>query len=266
VRPEIIVIDRLGDDVRHAVRARFPEVVVIPTAADATIPEMRAVGFRHARGAAVAVIEDHVIAPPGWGRQLLHALSGGDHVVGGSIENAATDTLMDWAAFLCEYSACLSPLPAGEASWLPGNNVVYRKQLVDRYRPVVEAGQWENHLHVAMRADGIKLICRPDIVVGHKKHYTFGEYLSQRYLYARSYAGARVREASLVTRLAYGGAALILPALLFYRTVSRIVSKRRHVGYLIASLPLLGIFVTSWGLGEIVGYCFGAGNSLSKVR
>jgi hypothetical protein len=69
-----------------------------------------------------------------------------------------------------------------------------------------------------------------------------------------------------VTRLAYGGAALILPALLFYRTVSRIVSKRRHVGYLIASLPLLGIFVTSWGLGEIVGYCFGAGNSLSKVR
>jgi hypothetical protein len=266
VRLEIIVIDRLGEAVRQVVRQRFPGVVVIPTAADTTIPDMRALGFRHAQGAAVAVIEDHVITPPEWGRQLLDALSSGDSVVGGSIENAATGTLMDWAAFLCEYSACLSPLPAGEATWLPGNNVVYRKQLVDKYRSVVEAGKWENHLHDAMRADGVKLICRPDIVVGHKKHYTFGEYLSQRYLYARSYAGARVREASFLTRLAYGGAALILPVLLFYRTVSRIIAKRRHVGYLIASLPLLGIFVTSWGLGEVVGYCFGAGKALSKVR
>ena len=53
---------------------------------------------------------------------------------------------------------------------------------------------------------------------------------------------------------------------MFYRTVSRVVSKRRHLGHLIASLPLLGIFVTSWGIGEFVGYWFGAGKALSKVR
>jgi hypothetical protein len=47
-------------------------------------------------------------------------------------------------------------------------------------------------LHDAMRADGVKLICDPNIVVGHKMHYRFVDYLSQRYLYARSYAGARV--------------------------------------------------------------------------
>jgi hypothetical protein len=117
-----------------------------------------------------------------------------------------------------------------------------------------------------MSADGIRLLCRPDVIVGHKKHYTFGEYLSQRFLYTRSYAGARVQGASAVRRLAFGGAAFVLPPLLFYRTVRQVVSKRRHLGHLVASLPLLAIFVTSRGVGEIVGYWFGAGNALSKVQ
>jgi glycosyltransferase involved in cell wall biosynthesis len=266
IRLEIVVIDRLGQEVRDTVRRRFPKAVLIETPEDTTIPDMRALGFRQARGSTIAVIEDHVITPPGWGRQLLDALSNGHSVVGGPIENAATETLLDWAAFLCEYSACIPPLPAGEAAWLPGNNVAYRRQVVEKYQSVVEEGRWENHFHDAMRADGIKLICRPDIIVGHKKHYTFGEYLSQRYLYARSYAGARVRDASPAKRLAYGVAAFSLPVLLFIRTIKLIVSKRRHLGYLAASLPLLGIFVTSWGVGEVVGYWFGAGKALAEVR
>jgi glycosyltransferase involved in cell wall biosynthesis len=263
---EVVVIDRLGEEVRSVVRSRFPDVVVVPTGPDTTIPEMRALGFDQARGDAIAVIEDHVIVPPTWGRALLDALTDGNSVVGGSVENAATETVLDWAAFLCEYSACLPPLPAGEASWLPGNNVVYPRQLVRAYRPVIGEGRWENRLHDAMRADGVRLLCRPEIVVGHKKHYTFGEYLSQRYLYARSYAGTRVQGAPALRRFAFGAAALALPPLLFYRTVSRVVSKRRHLGHLFASLPLLAVFVASWGVGEIVGYWFGAGNALSKVQ
>ncbi len=266
VRLEIVVIDRLGEIVRETVRRKFPAVVVIPTAPGTTIPQMRALAFLNVKAAAVAVIEDHVIVPPLWGRQLLDALARGAEVVGGPIENAATDTLVDWASFLCEYSACIPPLPAGEATWLPGNNIVYRRHLLERFRSVVEEGKWENRLHDAMRAVGVKLICQPEIVVGHKMHFTFTEYLSQRYLYARSYAGARVSGASASRRLAYGAAAFCLPPLLFYRTVASVVAKRRHLGHLVVSLPLLSIFVTSWAIGEIVGYWFGSGTALSKVR
>jgi hypothetical protein len=116
-----------------------------------------------------------------------------------------------------------------------------------------------------MRRDGVPLMLRPRISVGHKKHYTVGEYLSQRYLYARSYAGARVADASLPTRLGYGAAALALPPLLFYRTISRVVSKGRHRAELVRSLPLLAVFVVSWALGEMVGYVAGPGDSLAKV-
>jgi hypothetical protein len=265
VRVELLVVDRVGPTVCRQVRAAYPTVRLIEVGPSKTIPEMRAVAFAAASSPAVAVVEDHVIVPPGWARRMLDALGDGNRVVGGAVENAATGTLLDWAAFLCEYSHCLPPLQAGSVDWLTGNNVVYPKALLDRYRSVIEEGRWENHLHDAIRRDGVPLICHPEIAVGHKKHYTFAEYLSQRFLYARSYAGARVQGASFPVRLAYGFAALALPPLLLYRTVSRILAKGRHRFLLLKSLPLIGAFVLAWSWGEVVGSWIGPGDSLSKV-
>jgi hypothetical protein len=263
VELEALVVDRInaGDSISRL----FPWVRVLPVGSSTTIPEMRAAAFRAATGDAIAVIEDHVIVPEGWGKQMLEMIAEGKPIAGGAVENAATRTLMDWACFLCEYSHCIPPIEGGSVSWLTGNNVVYSRKLIDAHREVVEAGKWENHLHDTLREEGVELFCRPDIVVGHKKHYTFAEYMSQRYLYARSYAGARVQGAPLLKRTAYGVGAFALPPVLFYRTVSRIVSKRKHLGTLAKSLPLISMFVTSWGAGEVVGYFFGPGDSLSKV-
>jgi hypothetical protein len=265
VRLEVLVVERCGESVRKLVRQQFPSVRILEVGTSVTIPEMRARAFEAAQAPAVAVIEDHVIVPEGWARQMLDALGRGDRVVGGAIENAATATLLDWAAFLCEYSHCLPPMQSGSVAWLTGNNVVYPKSLLVRHWQTVQAGKWENHLHDAIRSSGVLLECRPEIVVGHKKHYTFGEYLSQRYLYARSYAGARVAGAPWPKRLAYGAAAMALPPLLLYRTISRILGKRRHRGLLLRSIPLIMVFVTAWGFGEVVGYLRGAGDSLSRV-
>jgi hypothetical protein len=262
---EVLVADRCGEPVRAEVRRLYPWVRILEAPVGTTIPDLRALAFSQATAQSVAVIEDHVIVPPGWARALLDAQAGGDIVVGGAVENAAVDRVVDWAAFLCEYSHCILPLPEGPASWLTGNNVVYPRELLARYQEVIGRGQWENRLHDAMRHDGVPLVCRPEIRVGHKKHYTVGEYLSQRYLYARSYAGARVADASLGKRLGYGAAALALPPLLMFRTVSRVLAKRRHRAELVRSLPLLAVFVVSWAFGEMVGYIAGPGDSLARV-
>jgi glycosyltransferase involved in cell wall biosynthesis len=262
---EVLVVDRCGEAVRRAVRMTFPWARLLETTHETAIPTMRARAFEAAHGEFVAVIEDHVIVPPGWANQLLAAAREAEQVVGGSVENAATEHVVDWAAFLCEYSQCMGPLPAGAAERLTGNNVIYPRVLLERYMPLIAAGGWENNLHDALRRDGVRLECRPEIQVGHKKHYTVAAYLSQRYLYARSYAGARVAGASMVRRLAYGFAAFALPPVLLFRTVSRVLSKRRHRGELVVSLPLLTLFVTSWAFGEVVGYWAGPGDSLARV-
>ncbi len=263
---EVLVPDRCGEDLRDAVRRDYPSVRVIPVSPDTTIPMMRAQAFRVATGHAVAVIEDHVIVPPEWARRLLDAVAQGTPVVGGSVENAAIDTLLDQAAFLCEYSHCLRPLPAGPVAWLTGNNVVYRRDLLEQYRDVTDAGRWENHLHDRMRERGVTLICRPDISVFHRKHYTFAEYFSQRYLYARSYAGARVAGGPLARRLFYALASVALPPLLFARIVARVISKTGDTGLLLRCTPLILVFVSAWAWGELVGYACGAGDSLQRVR
>lgn len=262
---ETIVPERCGEAVRAAIARDFPRAVVLPVSSAVTIPRMRAMAFAVARAPVVAVIEDHVIVPADWSARLLAEIAAGAAIVGGSVDNAATTTLLDQAAFLCEYSHCLRPMAEGQVQWLTGNNVAYRKDLLDKFRPVFEAGHWENYLHDQIRDSGVTLICRPAIAVQHKKHYTFGEYFSQRYLYARSYAGARVAGAGLGKRAVYAAASIALPPLLLSRIVSRVAAKVPDKSLVVRSLPLWGTFVAAWAWGEFVGYLFGAGDSLERV-
>src|SRR5437867_5844572 len=238
VRLEVLVPERCGVEVQRRIAEKFSWVRVLPASIQTTIPDLRAMAFLAALADSVAVIEDHVRVPPGWARRLLNAQAQGEDVVGGGVYNTAADRTIDWAAFLCEYSHMLLPLPNGPAQWLTGKNTVYRRSLLDRHRDVVSAGQWENHLHDALRAAGVVLHSHPEIVVAHKKHYTVHEYTTQRFWYARSYAGVRVHHAPVLKRLAYFCGAFLLPPVLFFRVVSRVLSTGRHRAELVRSLPL----------------------------
>ena len=262
---EIVLVDRLGPHVRHSVARAFPDAQVLRAPPGATIPQMRAQGIRAARADWIAVIEDHVIVPPGWARALLDAADADHPVVAGSVRNAATQTLLDQACFLTEYSAALPPLPAGPSDGLVGNNVIYAAALLREHDAVLDAGRWEDHLHQKLRDSGVVLECRPEICVGHKKHYSFMEYFTQRYLYSRSYAGMRAAEASRARTLVLGALSLALPPLLFARTLRNILAKGGHTATLIKSLPLIAIFCCSWAVGEAVGYWFGGGDALKRV-
>ena len=276
---EVIVIDRLGEHVRHFIRREHPACTVLAVPAGTPIPQMRAIGIRRAAAGAapaIAVIEDHVIVPPGWARALLAALSPGIDVAGGTVDNAATGGWVDWSAFLCEYSGSLPPLPgsqsAGPSEWLPGNNVIYRTEVLRRHDAVLDEGKWENRLHDAIRAGtpgsgGAVLMMHPEIVVGHKMHYSFGLYMAQRYLYSRSYAGAQRGAMPPARRIVMGAAALIaVPPLMFVRIIRRVRARPRYRRALLRALPLLVPFCLSWGAGEAVGYWFGPGRAMSRVR
>lgn len=264
-RVEALVVDRVGTALL-AQEAHSSWVEVLPVPPETTIPEMRHLAFRQARGPVVAVVEDHVEVPPDWVAVLRREFQAGAEVVAGGVENLATTSLVDWAAFLCEYAPLLPPIDPGPPSMIPGNNVAYRRSLLQRYSAVLAEGRWEDRLHEALRRDGVRMTLLPEVTAGHRMHYDIRNYTSQRYLFSRSWAGLRLRGASLAHRFGAGMARLALPPLLFGRVTSTVWRKRRHRRELLRSLPLLAWFTLVWAVGEAVGCWAGPGTATARVR
>lgn len=264
---EVLLPERCGESIRSAVGERFPAVRVFPVAPRTPIPEMRRVAFDAADADSVAVIEDHVIVPPTWSAALARERLAGNSVVGGHVYNAATNCLVDRAAFLCEYGYMLAPPRAGPVDRLIGINTMYDRELLRRFSDVIAEGRWEDHLHRAFREAGITLFSRPEIAVAHKMHFHSAlEYATLRFFYSRAYADMRNRDAGLVRRLAYGIRTIALPPVLLGRIVKEAHGHPETRVDLIPSLPHLIFFTFAWALGEMSGALFGQGNALWKVR
>jgi len=229
---EVLVPERCGAPVRAAIAREFPAARVLPVDADVGIPAMRARAIAEAGAPTVAVIEDHVRVGEGWAGRVVALRAAGHRVAGGPLRNGATGRLVDQAAFLCDYSAVLAPQPEGAVEWLPGNNTAYDRVL---------------------RAE-------------HCRHYTVGAFLSERFLYSRSFAGLRLAGAGALARAGYGTAAFGLPPVL----LARILGRARRAGVastlLFRALPLLTLFTAAWALGETAGAWLGEGGATARVR
>ena len=267
VTAEVILADCTGPATVAAVRERHPDVHVLEFDEVKSVPWLRAAGIRAARGRLVAVTEDHCVPRPDWYRSIVAAhRRSGWAAVGGGVENDCTHRSVDWAVFFCEYHHLMSPVPAGPSDLVPGMNVAYD---MDALAPVADAfsdGLWENFLHERLRDAGYTTGLDPSIVVGHRKHFTVPMFLSERFHYSRSFAGMRVAGDPIGTRLRWAALSLGLPALLVARLTRSVLRRRRHLGWYVRAFPLVVLFSVTWSLGELVGYLFGPGDSILKVR
>ena len=264
---EIIVVERLGEKLAGQVRNKYLQTLVIEAGRDTTIPGLRSLGIKAAKGAIIAILEDHTNVDPAWYDELFkwHA-TGSYGVVGGAVENACLDRPLDWATFFCEYSAFMPPIEGGPDGDIPGNNTSYTRASLDLAGDLIDQGVWEGFLHARLKEKGVKFYCAPKMLVWHKKPFGFWEFMSQRYFLARSYAGMRVEGAPLAKRLFYTAASGILPLLLGWRIGRRTLAKKRYTREFWRSAPLLALFLLSWSFGEFCGYLLGQGNSTARVE
>jgi hypothetical protein len=242
---EVLVADRCGDPLRAEVRRAHPWVRLLEAAPETTIPDLRALAFREATGRSVAVIEDHVIVPTD-GRALLDAQGGAQVVVGGAIENAAVDRLVDWAAFLCEYSHCITPLPEGPLtgcletmSSIPASCSGATRQSLDGASGRIDC--------TTPCVATVYLVCRPQIAVATRSITPCGN-TSRSDISTR---GPTPGRASPTRRYRRGWATVPRRSRCAAASVphrKRVVAKRRHRAELVRSLPLLGVFVVQ-GVG-----------------
>jgi hypothetical protein len=266
-RCEVVLVDRRQDQVSAEIARRFPDAQVIPCPAGTTLPEMREIALRHSRGALVAVTEDHCVPAEGWLAEIEAAFDADPTLaaVGGAVENGVGERGFDWATFLCEYSYFSPPVAEGPTEVLPGMNVAYRRDALEKVPPErLRAGFWETTAHPLLLQDG-GFVSRNRMKMLHCKRFSRRLFFAQRFIYSRYYAGLRFPSAQRVKRLAATLASFALPPLLMLRIV-RAAQAKRLGGELARAAPALAGLVVVWAAGEMWGYLFGPGDALARIE
>jgi Glycosyl transferase family 2 len=267
---QVVVADRLNDAVTDIITAEYPEAHLIRCDANANLPAMRTDALKVAVGKYIIVTEDHCVPNENWLEEFHNALlaaPGDVAAVGGCVENGVTETALDWATFLCEYSGSIAPAPSGVVADVPGMNVAYRRMAFDTIDDsILRKGFWETTLHPMLRERGLKMFSSNAIKLYHCKKFSFRLFCRQRYVYSRYYAGIRYSGTLGVKRMTAAVLSLALPPLLLWRMRNNVARKNRLGGEFLKALPYLGLFTVIWAAGEIVGYIAGPGNALAEIE
>ena len=260
IATEIIVAHPSDPAVADLVRQKYPAVRLIALPPPRTLAELRAAGLDAASGDIVALTEDHCVPSPDW-FVLLLALHQAQPAaaIGGAVDNAATERLVDRFVYAYEYGPFTSPAAHGPVEVLPGPNVSYKRVALQSLRQVWPQGFDEGRFHDTLRSAGFVLWSEPALRVWHKKHFTLLAFLRERFHYSRWFAGRRITGPH---RLLYLAATPFLPLLL---TV-RVVRRRGRVSPWWLFLPFA--WLASWvaAVGEMVGYLSGPGDSAYHLR
>jgi hypothetical protein len=266
---EIVIADRLQDSLTDRIRRDYPHIRLIDCPPEMSLPEMRTLAYEASTAPIVAVTEDHCVPTPGWARTIKAAFEQDDPelvAVGGSVVNGVTDTGLDWATYLCEYSFFSPPVAEGESAILPGMNVAYRRRaLASVPRELLTSGFWETTVHPLLLERGGRFLSLNELIMLHKKRFSWGLFASQRFIYSRYYAGRRFGDAGLPKRLVASLASLALPPLLLARAVP--AARRKGLGReMLKASPHLLAFYVIWAVGESVGALRGPGNALAMIE
>jgi hypothetical protein len=240
----------------------YPDVLFMPVSDLATYQgagsrehhdELRARGLAEARGQVVALLEDHGYPDPHWSRNMWAEQQREFAAVGGAIENDI-DRPLNWAVYFCDFFRYQNPVPAGENRLASDVNVSYKRAALNSLRPLLYPCFRETTVNQALVDRGHRILLSPAVIVRQTRtNLRMGGALRERFIWGRSYAGGRSREIG-EKRLLLGMLCPILPAILVLRIARTVFERRRLVGPFLKALPLLIPLMTSWSLGELVGY------------
>lgn len=268
---EIIVADRINDDVTARIEREFAEVRLLPLPAAASLPQLRTAALRVARGRYIVVTEDHCIPCLSWLNDFAIAFANWPAAAahGGAVQNGETTTTLDWATYLCEYAEFAPPFEEhGQAKVkVPGMNIAYRKDTLNAAScEQLENGFWESTLHPQLDAAAQRIRACLGAVVTHRKRIPLAMFAQQRFWYSRYFAGTRWQPAARLSRAIAAALTPALPVLLLTRIATAAWRRPTLRRPLLRSLPLLTGFVLVAAAGELVGYVAGPGNALRRLE
>ena len=165
---------------------------------------------------------------------------------------------LNWAVYYCDFGKYQNPLPSGESSFASDANVSYKRSALEPIRSTWEQSFREVVVNGTLMSRGNKVALRRDIIVyQHRSDLRLSPALRERFIWGRSYAATRSGVLSYPKRVVYAALSPLLPGILMLRISVTAWKRRRHFGKFLRSCHLIVILLTSWSLGECVGYLRG---------
>ena len=252
-RIEMLVVDLAPD----------AEPLALPPGIDAHTIELPGAPISRGKGEAVrrasapvvAFVEDHCYPCPGWAGALIEAHRGPWAGVGYRFRNANPDTWVSRAGLVADYGMFLDP-PRGEADFLSGNNVSYKRE------PLLALGDRLDDLLIVdfnvqrtLLERGERLFVEPAALVEHENYNRVADLWRANRAYCRVLAANRARGWPLRRRLFYALAAPIAaPAIKAVRMLRAVAARPRLAPLVVAALPVIVTTYAHSAAGEARGY------------
>lgn len=262
---EVIVVDGSGQP-PSSTDALAPETQWID-APGTSVFQGRYAGYRRARGAIVAITEDHCVAPPDWGERMLasHEQHPEAAAIGGSVENAADRSVMDWASFLIVQIAVMAPIPSGVANRLSGAvNVAYKRSALVDIGDHDGMGAMDVLHQRALLERGELLVADDRIRVAHDQSLGFRGTTAAHYHAGRTMSGFRRQRMGLVDWVRFPGAFLV-PLARFVR-IAAIGTRKGYARQVVTGAPAIAWLLYAQAVGQFLGYLRGAGDSATQLQ
>jgi hypothetical protein len=233
----------------------------------ASIFQLRVLAYEIARGAIVAITEDHCRVPVDWGVRMIAAQRAHPEAaaIGGSVENGATGNGLDWASFLAVNVRFAPPIASGPAAKLAGAvNVSYKQEALSSINDFDGLGSVDIFHQQVLRQAGGLLLADDSIRVVHDQSLGLRGTVAIHYHSGRTFAGflRRRMDAFAWTRL------LGMPVIPYVRLGRTTVAGwRKGYGPQIARVwPTILLLYLIQAVGQAVGFVAGPGDSPTRVQ
>lgn len=229
------------------------------------VPEVRTCGqameaaVRTARAPYVTYAEEHSYFDEYWAERLVAAHEAGYDAVVSAMENANPSTLTSWASLYGQFGPVVAPVASGEISVIAGHHTSYRKELLLAYGERCSAMlEDEAVLGMDLKARGTRMFLAGDAVSRHLNASRLSAYVRTDYLGMRSFAATRAAGWPVWKRVAYAGAAPLVPLIRLRRALKEIRRTGRAAELLPRILFPMSVAMLAGGWGEFLGYVVGA--------
>lgn len=230
-----------------------------------SIGQANTAGIRRATASIVALAEDHCFPDPDWAEHLIKAHVDPWTAVGPAVRNANPNTAISWADLFIGYGPWLLPTNSREVNFLPGHNSSYKRDVLLRYGEHLESMMIaETVLHWDLHAKGHHLYLEAAAKVAHTNFSRWRSWIPVQFYNGRLFAGARAQQMTRFRRLIYTAGSPLIPFIRLMRTARFVRSHKLWLRFLVC-LPALAIGLALDGLGQMLGYAFGAGKAVDQV-